>query len=255
MRRLKATVEMLAALALIAAVAPAARADYAVLRSGARLHITGYERRGAIYVLEMAGGRAIVPAREVVRFEPEDTFQRARAGSLSTPYSGLIARAAERHGVDQRLVAGVIATESNFKPRTVSAKGAQGLMQLMPRTAAGLAVRDAFDPAENIDAGTRYLSGLLGAFHENVPLALAAYNAGPGRVAEYGGVPPFPETRAYIERVRRIAGKLAPGPSAEGYRMMVCQPDARQCRETSSTGLATDKQVPVFPSLALFASH
>jgi hypothetical protein len=247
MRRAKSALESLAVLALIAAAAPAARADYAVLRSGVRLHITGYERRGATYVLQFPGGQAVVPASEIVGFEPEDTFQPAARQTLPTPYSGLIARAAERHGVDERLVAGVIAAESNFKPRAVSPKGAQGLMQLMPRTAARLAVRDAFDPAQNIEAGTRYLSGLLGAFHKNVTLALAAYNAGPERVVAYGGVPPFPETRAYIARVRRVAAKLAPARSPAGDRAMLCPPNAGACRETFSEAPAASLLAP-FPS-------
>jgi soluble lytic murein transglycosylase-like protein len=240
MRKAKTALEFFAALALIVAAAPAARADYAVLRSGARLHVTGYERRGSNYVLELAGGQAIVPASEIVRFEPEDTFQPAASQSLPTPYSGLIAQAAEKHGVDERLVAGVIAAESNFEPRAVSPKGARGLMQLMPGTAARFSVRNAFDPAQNIDAGTRYLSRLLATYRQNATLALAAYNAGPERIVQYGGVPPFPETRAYISRVRRIAAQLRAErtnggvPFEAGYRTMLCPPEQGACRETFS---------------------
>jgi len=231
MRRASIAVKAFAALALVAAAAPAARADYAVLRSGVRLHITGYERRGASYVLELAGGRAVVPVSEIVGFEPEDTFQKPPAEVLATPYSRLIAQAAEKHGVDERLVAGVIAAESNFEPRAVSPRGARGLMQLMPGTAAEYSVGNAFDPRQNIDAGTRYLGHLLARYGQDATLALAAYNAGPERVVAYGGVPPFAETRAYIERVRRTAARLRPARPAGGYRAMLCQPGRRECQE------------------------
>jgi soluble lytic murein transglycosylase-like protein len=240
MRKAKTALKLFAALALLVAAAPAARADYAVLRSGARLHVTGYERRGANYVLELAGGQAVVPASEIVRFEPEDTFQPAAQESLPTPYSGLIVQAAEKHGVDERLVAGVIAAESNFEPRAVSPKGARGLMQLMPGTAARFSVQNAFDPAQNIDAGTRYLSRLLATYRQNATLALAAYNAGPERVVQFGGVPPFPETRAYIARVRRIAAQLRAERTIGGlplepdFRTMLCPPEQGACRETFS---------------------
>jgi soluble lytic murein transglycosylase-like protein len=248
MRRMKIALEAFAALALVLAVAPVARADYAVLRSGVRLHVTGYERRGASYVLELVGGEAVVPASEVVRFEPEDTFQKASPQSLPTPYSREIAQAAEKHGVDARLVAGVIAAESNFQPRAVSPKGARGLMQLMPATAARYAVGNVFDPGENIEAGTRYLGRLLERYRRNPTLALAAYNAGPERVEEYGGVPPFQETRAYIRRVRRTAAKLKPVLSPDGFRAMLCRPEQRECRETFA-------QPAPAGALSLFPTH
>jgi soluble lytic murein transglycosylase-like protein len=248
MGRMKLALETFAALALIVAAAPVARADYAVLRSGARLHITGYERRGASYVLELVGGEAVVPASEVVSFEPEDTFQKVAAQSLPTPYSRQIAQAAEKHGVDERLVAGVIAAESNFQPRAVSSKGARGLMQLMPATAARYAVGNVFDPGENIEAGTRYLTHLLAQYQQNPTLALAAYNAGPERVREYGGVPPFQETRAYIQRVRQTAAKLKLVLSPGGFRAMLCRPEQRECRETFSEPSASGP-------LSLFPTH
>lgn len=193
-----------AILALAMLCAPAARADYAVLRSGQRLHISGYLREGSTILLYVAGGSVVVSAADVVRFEPEDTFTPAPAGDApNVPFAAQIHFAATQNGLDDRLVSSIIAAESNFNARAMSSKNAMGLMQLMPRTAADFAVRNPFDPAQNIDAGTRYLKQLLDKYRGNVTLALAAYNAGPGVVAQYRGVPPFPETHAYIRRVKK----------------------------------------------------
>lgn len=115
--------------------------------------------------------------------------------------------AALRHGVDPVLVRAVIGVESAWNPRAVSPKGAAGLMQLMPQTARRYGVADRFDPAQNVDAGVRYLRDLLGMFRGDLPLALAAYNAGEGAVLRHGGrVPPYPESRRYVERVLRLYG-------------------------------------------------
>jgi hypothetical protein len=116
------------------------------------------------------------------------------------PWAGLINRAAARHGVDPTLVAAVARAESGLNPRAVSQAGAKGLMQLMDGTARGLGVRDSFDPAQNVEGGTHYLSDMLDRFG-SPELALAAYNAGPNAVVEYGGVPPFKETQTYVRRV------------------------------------------------------
>jgi len=114
---------------------------------------------------------------------------------------------AARHGVPARLVAAIIEAESDFDPRAVSRKGARGLMQLMPETASSLRVRDAFDPYANIDAGVRHLRRLMDRFDGDLPLVLAAYNAGENVVASYGGVPPYRETRRYVARVLRRFGQ------------------------------------------------
>jgi hypothetical protein len=120
-----------------------------------------------------------------------------------------VREAAVRHGVPESLVAAVISVESEFNPRAVSRRGALGLMQLMPDTAALLGVRDAFNPGENVDAGARHLRDLLDRFANDVSLALAAYNAGAQAVIRHGGVPPYPETRAFVSRVLRRVGQVA----------------------------------------------
>jgi hypothetical protein len=112
----------------------------------------------------------------------------------------VVAPIAARYNLDTELVLRIIEAESGGDPRAVSPKGAMGLMQLMPETARALGVSDPFDPMQNIEGGVRYLSHLLRRFGD-LRLALAAYNAGPGRVLQYGGVPPFPETQRYIERI------------------------------------------------------
>lgn len=191
-------------LALVLALfsATPARAETAVLRNGQRLHITGYERDGDLVHLQVAGGRVQLRSEDVISIEPEEYFPlRASAAPSDAPIAELIRAAAQKHGVDEDLISSVITAESAFNPRAVSRKSARGLMQLMPATAALLDVNDSFDPAQNVDAGTRYLKLLLDEFGQDLTLALAAYNAGPDRVAQYRGVPPFAETRAYVLRV------------------------------------------------------
>jgi len=114
-----------------------------------------------------------------------------------------IVEVATRYGVEPKLVAAIVAVESRFDARAVSRRGAEGLMQLMPATAADLDVQDSFDPRENIDGGVRHFKRLLLRFHNNVPLALAAYNAGEQAVINHRGIPPYRETRQYVVRVLR----------------------------------------------------
>jgi soluble lytic murein transglycosylase-like protein len=118
------------------------------------------------------------------------------------PYGEIIYREARSQGVAPELVAAVVKTESDFRPRLVSNKNAHGLMQLLPSTAALMGTTDVMDPAQNIRAGTRYLKYLQGQFEDPV-MVLAAYNAGPGTVRVYGGVPPYRETRDYVKKVDR----------------------------------------------------
>ncbi len=110
----------------------------------------------------------------------------------------LIKKYAKRHGVDEKLVRAILQKESGGNPTAVSPKGAMGLMQLMPETAQSMGVQDPFNPEENVAAGVKFLKACLNTFCQNVPLALAAYNAGPETVKKYGGVPPYPETQQYV---------------------------------------------------------
>ena len=189
------------AVMLCAVFAPIARADYAVLQSGQRIHVTGYESIGGSVRLTMLGGTLEIPANSLLRIDPEDTFLPVKVKLLDVPFANFIAASAVTHGVAAELVASVIAVESNFNPNAVSVKSARGLMQLMPKTAAHFGVTNVFDPKQNIDAGTHYLKQLLLRYNGDLPLALAAYNAGPDRVEQFRTVPPYRETRDYVRRV------------------------------------------------------
>lgn len=144
------------------------------------------------------------PVEHAARARPP-RFPR-RAGSVAI--ADYVQDAAARYGVPASLVAAVISVESASNSRAVSQRGALGLMQLMPGTAALLGVRDAFDPRENVDAGARHLRDLLDRFSNDVSLALAAYNAGPQAVVKHGGMPPYPETRAFVARVLARVGHV-----------------------------------------------
>jgi soluble lytic murein transglycosylase-like protein len=198
-------------------VAPALCAEYVVLRSGQRLTVTGYQLLGDKYRLQMNGGFVEIPSAEVVAIEPEEVFTPiivpVAPGALgqNVQFGQFIQSAATRFHVD----ADLIAAESNFNPKAVSRRNARGLMQLIPGTANRLGVRNVFDPAENIDAGTRYLGELLHRYDNNLILALAAYNAGPERVQKYGRVPPFPETLSYVRKVKHTyEQRKTPPPAA-----------------------------------------
>ncbi len=185
---------------------PTARIAYlAVLRNGFSIeHARSEPREGGITRLYTTGDDFVdVPTAQIASFEtrelPPDPPPTPAAATLTIPQ--LVDRASDKHKVDADFIRSVIRAESNFKLRAVSPKGAQGLMQLMPQTALKLGVPDAFEPGANIDAGTRYLRELLLQYHGDVAKALAAYNAGPHRVDQYHGVPPYRETRDYVRRV------------------------------------------------------
>ena len=126
-------------------------------------------------------------------------------------YEGIIQQASRRFNVDPLLVRAVIKAESDFDHRAVSKKGAQGLMQLMPQTATKMKVGNPFNPEENIFGGTRYLSLLLERFNNDESLALAAYNAGPEKVKDYQGIPPYPETKSFVRKVLAYYERLRSG--------------------------------------------
>ncbi|HEY4818712.1 MAG TPA: lytic transglycosylase domain-containing protein [Candidatus Acidoferrum sp.] len=190
---------------IVGFAAPGLRAEYVVLRSGQRLTVTGYQLVGDKYRLQMKGGTADVPVEQVLSIEPEDVFTPVPHVEVSQePFGELIRAAAKRYNVDADLITSVIAAESNFNANAISRRNARGLMQLLPGTAVHLGVKNIFDPQENIDAGTHYLSDLLLLYKNDLALTLAAYNAGPERVQRYGQrVPPFAETVSYVRRVKQ----------------------------------------------------
>lgn len=195
---------------LLSASIPAA-AEIAVLGNGQTLKVAAWRFEGEAVRLALAGGgEALLPASLVLGLVPDeiaDEVQVAARQEQQADLDSLIQQTALRHGLDPALVRAVVAVESGFRADAVSRKGAQGLMQLMPGTAAALGVADPLDAAANLDGGSRYLGRLLAEHDGDLRKALAAYNAGPGVVRRYDGVPPYPETRDYVRRVlRRYSG-------------------------------------------------
>jgi len=197
------------------AIATPASAELIFFSESRSMSVKNHRFEGDRVVVTLRGGGEMAFDRSVILKigpdevpYPEDTADAATpppvpdaAASLveKTAYDPLIASASDRHGVDARLVKAVIQVESAFQPRARSHKGAMGLMQLMPETARRYLARNPYDPATNIEAGTRHLKKLLGEF--DLPLALAAYNAGEAAVRRFGGIPPYAETQAYVARI------------------------------------------------------
>ncbi len=144
-----------------------------------------------------------VPTAQIAEINQEKLPPKPQPPAAVRDLPGAIAAASDKHDLDADLIHSVIRAESDYNVKAVSPKGAQGLMQLMPETAAKLGVRDAFDPGANVEGGTRYLRELLARYNNDLAKALAAYNAGPQRVEQYQGVPPYRETRAYVSRIIR----------------------------------------------------
>jgi Transglycosylase SLT domain len=198
-------------------------AEVAVLRNGATIR---HERREVIdqmarlYLSDAPDNYVDIPRDQIVRFEPAEEplapppqMQTQIQAQISAParpatIGDMVSAASTRNRVDPDLVISVIHAESNFDPRAVSSKGAQGLMQLMPKTAASLGVANPMDPAANVEGGTRYLSELLALYNNDIIKALAAYNAGPERVDQYHGLPPYRETINYVSRIVRDFNSL-----------------------------------------------
>ena len=180
-------------------------AEMANLRNGFSIRHEWRETQGETTRLYLGSGSnagyvdiatAEIDGYEAAPPEP-DVAKPAKAADLTS----IIGDASERSRIDADFIASVIRAESGNNPRAVSRKGAQGLMQLMPETANTLGVKDSLDPVDNVDGGVRYLRELLVRYNGDAAKALAAYNAGPQRVQQYGGVPPYNETRAYVRRV------------------------------------------------------
>jgi len=180
----------------------ASAADFAILNNGFSIRHERREVVGSVTRLYLGAdpnGYVDVPTNLIDRFEADST------PSVPAPQTlpEMINTASSRYHLDPDLVNSVIHAESGFNPHAISPKGAQGLMQLMPQTASRLGVADAFDPGANVEGGTRYLGELLQRYNFDLIKALAAYNAGPQRVDQYHGVPPYYETQAYVARIIR----------------------------------------------------
>jgi hypothetical protein len=211
---------------LIAAGSSFASAEIVFMTSGRTVSVKNHTESGDSVILTLrSGGEVTLDKTLIEKIVPDEVphpdpapaqapepaqaapTPAAERSSLlrDTAYSGLIAAAAEAHGVDPLLVQALIQVESNYQPRARSSKGAMGLMQLMPSVAREYKVRNAYDPAANIAAGVQKLKGLLDKW-KTVDLALAAYNAGEGAVMKFNGIPPYRETQNYVSKILSIAG-------------------------------------------------
>jgi soluble lytic murein transglycosylase-like protein len=196
-------------------------AELVELRNGFLVHVDHREKRGKITRLYLDSGTenfVDVAEDQIVRSEAEPVppspvaAPAPAAASEHVPsLEEIVLSACSRYGIDPDIIYSLIRAESDFDPKAVSPKGAQGLMQLMPKTATRLGVQNPMDAAANVEGGTRYLQSLLEQYHYDLTKALAAYNAGPERVDQYHGVPPYRETITYINRIVRdlYARKIA----------------------------------------------
>jgi hypothetical protein len=190
------------------------------LTNGRSMVIENHQAAGSRMLLLLQGnGQMEIECDWIQSFGPSDQFvsqdQQAQYSECDETFrtynrkeiQQLVRESALKYSLDEKLLVSMIRTESNFNPMAVSARGAQGLMQLMPETATTYKVNNPFDPKENLEAGARYLKDLLQQFNQNLLLALAAYNAGPTSVIAYNGIPPFPETTRYVQKVLALAEK------------------------------------------------
>jgi soluble lytic murein transglycosylase-like protein len=196
----------LTVLAVLSTLAPLRAAEIANLSNGFSIRHERHEVLGVITRLYTGADQSSyidVPTAEVSSFETAPLVPKATEAAKVVDLNEVIRQVSQRSRLDADFIASVIRAESGGNAKAVSHKGARGLMQLMPGTADQLGVKNSFDAAENVDGGVRYLMQLLQQFNYDVPKALAAYNAGPQRVAQYKGVPPYYETRAYVARIIR----------------------------------------------------
>ncbi len=250
-------------LLLLTLQVPSFCAELAVLRNGFSIRFDRKAQSGETTRLYMSGGFIDIATTEIASFEPDDTpdvpapsavalsptAPNAAAQPAVSPSGSLAAsspalaffdldqvvrEASTRHRLDPDFVNSVIKAESNFQNRAVSRKGAQGLMQLMPGTAAKLGVTNPFDPKANVEGGTTYLSQLLDLYHDDPIKALAAYNAGANRVLQYHGVPPYRETQAYVAKIvrdfnaKKRAQLKAAAPATKIAKKKASKPASRQ---------------------------
>ena len=201
----------LAALTILLAATFASASQVAVLRNGFTIRHESRDSIGAITRLYTSADKSSyvdIPTNQIERFEVELTPPPPPHSAPQSPVTKpnlqeVIKGASDKQLLDEALVNSVIRAESGFNAHAVSPKGARGLMQLMPGTAASLGVTDTFDAKANVEGGAQYLRWLLDRYHYDLAKALAAYNAGPHRVEQYHGVPPYSETRAYVARIIR----------------------------------------------------
>jgi hypothetical protein len=226
------TVRVAAALCVfVLGLSSFASAEIVYMTSGGTLSVKGHSTEGETVTLTLrSGGQVTCDKTLIEKIVPDEVphpdpiapsalqlqlpSQAAQAAATErtaelrdTAYASLISAAAEAHGVDPLLVQALIQVESNYQPRARSSKGAMGLMQLMPSVAREYKVRNAYDPASNIDAGVRKLKSLIENMEGNLSMALAAYNAGEGAVAKFKGVPPYRETQKYVSRILALVGR------------------------------------------------